>query len=1139
MKTASRFVGWILAGILVVSTVALRNAVAAPTDPVPLRLHPKNPRLFEFRGKPTWLVTSGEHYGAVLNLDFDHDVYLNELAERRLNYTRIFTGAYVELPGAFGIEKNTLAPAPGRFIAPWARGDQPGYRNGGAKFDLDRWDEAYFRRLKGFVGKAAARGIVVEVTLFSSLYGKPGWEASPLFEKNNVNGVGTVDRKKVHTLDNGNLLERQEAMVRKIVKELADADNVFFEIQNEPWADLGEWDGITTPASAPSLAWQRRIAAVITEAERGRAHRHLIAQNVSNRSLAIASPDRLVSIFNFHYTRPPAAMALNPAVRGAFGFDETGFDGGDDKTYRQQAWHFLMAGGALFNNLDYSFTVEREDGTDTQKAPGGGSRSLREQLGTLSAFMHGFGDDLLTATPGEGFVKQGAPSELRALSAPGRAYALYFTGERLGTLGLDVPMGAYTLEWFDPAAGRPAGSDRTLHAGGLLNVKPPAGLSEVALRIRRAPEELRAEDLPAKAVTRVMSPGAEVEIATTIADLGTTPGYAPGPRLYFQVAAGKGDARKVVVPWSPMGITRGDESFVAGLVPVTTRTRSLRERYRQVRGKALELVASANEKTLVLKNPQGSLIEVDLRAYDDGVAFRYRLPGKTPGFFQVTHEETGFRIGTGTEAPARGFLTPHDRPTQWTPAYEALWQADVRLGTPSPAGAGWSFPALFNVGDRWLLVTESGLDGSFFGARLEADAQATNVYRIRMPDYIEGEGLGEVVPEAELPWTLPWRVIAISQGLGGIVESNLVTHLAPPSRIKDTRWIKPGRVSWSWWSESDSPKSYQRLAAFVDFAAEMGWEYSLVDANWQAMKGGDWKQLVAHARTKNVRVLLWYNSGGANNKVTEAPRDLMFDRSKRRAEMKAIAAAGIAGIKVDFFHSDKQATIQQYLGILEDAAEFKLLVNFHGCTIPRGWSRTWPNLMGHEAVRGAEVYKFNKVFPAAAPAHNTILPFTRNVIGPMDYTPVTFSDSENPHVTTFGHELALSVLFEVGLQHFADSVDAYRKLPEAPLAFLKEVPVVWEETRLVAGEPGRLAVLARRSGKTWYVAGINGEPAAKTVEFALAFAGKAGSWNALVIADGDSDRTFKTTTSTHAPADKITVAVRGHGGFVVKLAPAR
>ncbi len=383
----------------------------------PIQLHPENPHYFLWRGTPTVLITSGEHYGAVLNLDFDCLKYLDTLAQDKLNLTRTFTGgAYVEPQGAFNIARNTLAPGPGRFIAPWARSDQAGYAGGGNKFDLSRWDEAFFKRFRDFVAEAGRRGIIVEVNLFCPMYEETQWRLSPFNAINNVNGLGNIARTNVYTLDqHGGLLSVQERMVRRFVAELKDFDNVYYEICNEPY-----FGGVT-------IEWQRHIADVITEAQKSDPHRKLISQNIANNQARIENPHPAVSIFNFHYAAPPDTVAMNYHLNKVTGDNETGFHGTNDAPYRLEGWDFIMAGGGLYNNLDYSFTVGHEDGTFVYPAsqPGGGNPGFRRQIRILRDFINSF--DFIRMKPDNSVIQGGVPAALtaRSLAWPGRAYAIY------------------------------------------------------------------------------------------------------------------------------------------------------------------------------------------------------------------------------------------------------------------------------------------------------------------------------------------------------------------------------------------------------------------------------------------------------------------------------------------------------------------------------------------------------------------------------------------------------------------------------------------------------------------------------------------------------------------------------------------
>ena len=465
-------------------------SIAFAADPI--RLHPANPHYFEFRDKPTVLVTSAEHYGAVLNLDFDYKRYLNTLAADRLNLTRMFMAAYREGPESFGITANTLAPVHSRFIAPWLRTDVPGALDGLNKFDLTRWNQPYFDRLKDFVKEAAARGIVVELTFFCPFYRDEMWNLSPLNAGNNVNGIGDYKREQVYTLKDPAMQLVQDALVKKVIAETREFDNLLYEISNEPYS-----------YKLISAEWEKHIAGVIAEAEAPYpAHqRHLITQNIANGSMKVPDPNPQVSVFNFHYSRPPQSVALNRDLSRPIGCNETGFDGQADATYRVQAWEFLLAGGALFNNLDYSFAPGKEDGTYKYPAnqPGGGSVALRKQYRILRDFMESI--DFIHMTPEPSFVQSGIPEGASAwtLASPGKAYAVYlhhgakrkekpnyFVDAKPTTakLALDLPGGEYTLEWISTQTGKAIGKERVSHKGGVREIVSPQYVEDIALRIK-------------------------------------------------------------------------------------------------------------------------------------------------------------------------------------------------------------------------------------------------------------------------------------------------------------------------------------------------------------------------------------------------------------------------------------------------------------------------------------------------------------------------------------------------------------------------------------------------------------------------------------------------------------------------------
>jgi hypothetical protein len=451
-------------------------ATASAMEDAMLCLNPENPHYLSFRGQPTVLVGSTEHYGAVLNLDFDFVAYLDAVQAAGLNLTRTFSGAYDESPSAFGITQNTLAPAAGRFICPWARSETPGYAGGGNKFDLSKWDEAYFKRLRGFVAEAGKRKVVVEFVLFCPFYEDSMWDLSPLNAKNNVSGAGDLKRTDALTLKNGPLLAIQDAFVRKVAAELNGFDNLYYEICNEPY-----FGGVT-------LEWQHHVIETLVAAEKPLRNRHLIAQNIANGTAKIEKPHPAVEIFNFHYATPPDAVAQNAALNKVLADDETGFKGTADAHYRMEGWQFVLAGGGVYDHLDYSFTVGHEKGDFVlpPKQPGGGGESLRKQFRILREFIHSV--PFVRMSP-DAAIARSAPKgvTVRALSERGKAYAVYLHGGTQTDLSIELPAGTYQVEWLDTKTGKVEKSEKVTGAGGAMTLRSPAYVEDTALRILATP----------------------------------------------------------------------------------------------------------------------------------------------------------------------------------------------------------------------------------------------------------------------------------------------------------------------------------------------------------------------------------------------------------------------------------------------------------------------------------------------------------------------------------------------------------------------------------------------------------------------------------------------------------------------------
>ena len=489
-------------------------------------------------------------------------------------------------------------------------------------------------------------------------------------------------------------------------------------------------------------------------------------------------------------------------------------------------------------------------------------------------------------------------------------------------------------------------------------------------------------------------------------------------------------------------------------------------------GKQKEISNSYQNKIYTLTNASKDSLQVEVMLSDETFAFRYTLNRKPDQNYRVIKELTSYQL----KEEGYAWIEPYDTLQKWGPAHEVGYENKVKIGTTSPKSTGWAFPALFEHQNQWLLLTEANAHSGYVASHMEAECNA-GLYQYQFPWDWENYHIGDVTPTGWGSFSTPWRV-AMLGSLSSIFESTAVTDLAAENRLEKTDWIEPGIASWSWWGDTKSPKYAEKLKEYVDLSETMGWAYTLVDADWHIMEEGNIQEVIDYANAKGVKVLLWYNSAGPYTKVYEVgPIHRLHTHELRMKEFAMLQEMGVAGIKVDFFQSDKQHMMQYYEGLFKDAAQFNLVVNTHSSTIPRGWHKTYPNYLAAEAVAGAEMYP-SEVYSQKASMWNTILPFTRNVIGPMDYTPVTFSnrgtkDTSDPiladkdpskakRVTSLGHELALSVVFECGIQHFADRAKSYLAQPDYVIDFLKEVPVAWDNSYLIDGYPGEYSIIARK-----------------------------------------------------------------------------
>ena len=494
--------------------------------------------------------------------------------------------------------------------------------------------------------------------------------------------------------------------------------------------------------------------------------------------------------------------------------------------------------------------------------------------------------------------------------------------------------------------------------------------------------------------------------------------------------------------------------------------------YRMLSGKRLHCTNQAREYEAKLSEN----LRLVMRLYNDGVAFRYVFSGLRNQV--LPKEQTTYLIPEGTKRWMQ----------QWTEAYESFFPlTTTHKVEPIPSFSGifksaegynnrWGYPALYEPADNvFVLLSEANIERRQSASCLFNDGENFRV----VPDKNDVRVSGI--------WRSPWRV-AIIGSLGDVVESTLVTDVSSPNKLLDTSWIRPGVVSWIYWAYNHGSNDYQIIKKYVDMAVTLKLPYVLIDAEWDEMQDGRTiEEAVAYATSQGVKPLIWYNSSVGWVDGAPGPKYRLNKPEDREREFAWCEKIGVAGVKIDFFSGDNQMNMDYCIDLLECAARHHLLVNFHGATIPRGWQRTYPNLLSTEGVYGAEWYNNVPTFTTQAASHNATLPFTRNVIGPMDYTPCAFSDSQHPHITSKAHELALTVLFESGLQHLADKPESYLAQPQAVQNFFSELPTVWDETRFVGGYPGKGAILARRFGHSWYVAGINGLDEAQTFSLDLSF----------------------------------------------------
>ena len=617
---------------------------------------------------------------------------------------------------------------------------------------------------------------------------------------------------------------------------------------------------------------------------------------------------------------------------------------------------------------------------------------------------------------------------------------------------------------------------------------------------------------------------------------------------------------------SPLGFVADHGDFATGIAFDSKREAHLEFNYDLRVSKTSHVHVDANQLVVTLKNARGMKYDVDFRVSNNDVAFRYTLPNhpsKANGkkfSVRIMREATGFDLPHGTTT----FLTPQsDAMIGWKgtkPSYEEEYKLDEPMTTRSQYGHGFTFPGLFRIpqdnqktqeNSAWVLISETGVDSRYCASRL-SDMQGDGLYTVEFPMAEENNGNGTVEPAFALPGSTPWRTITVGTSLRPIVETTIPWNYVQP-RYETAHDYQYGKGTWSWIVWQDNSINYDDQVRFVQLAKQMGYQYVLIDNWWDNNIGKDrMEDLVHHARSQGVDVFLWYSSSGWWNDIEQGPINIMSDPIVRKQYMRWMQQIGVKGIKVDFFGGDKQETMRLYEQILSDADDHGLMVIFHGCTLPRGWERMYPNYVGSEAILASENLYFSQHFCDVEAQNAALHPFLRNTVGCMEFGGCFMNrhihkgnKGGNTRRTTDCHELATCVLFQNPIQNFAITpenlpteatkdlrpTDEGAPAPAISMDFLRQVPTTWDETVFIDGYPGRYCVLARRHGDVWYIAGNNATGKPLTLKLSLPMLAKGDK--ATLFSDNPKDREPQRTELKVANPKAVTVTMADQGGFVL------
>jgi hypothetical protein len=592
---------------------------------------------------------------------------------------------------------------------------------------------------------------------------------------------------------------------------------------------------------------------------------------------------------------------------------------------------------------------------------------------------------------------------------------------------------------------------------------------------------------------------------------------------------------KVMLEDSPLGLVTNEGDFSAKMELGESAKGQIEKEYTQEKIKRSNIKYRANTLKFVLKNADGKSVSVLFQVSDNDIAFRYELPawGETLACV-VEKETTGFRFPSATTTFLSPMMPPMSGYARTSPSYESSYEADAPLEN-STSSNGYVFPGLFRIGSSgWVLLTETGVSSLYCASHLSK--YNNGLYNVEFPDAKHNNGFGSSGAQLGLPGVTAWRTITVGETLKPIVETTIPFDVVEPL-YEASQPNSYGRGTWSWIVWQDESMNFDDQVKYIDLAAEMNYEYILIDAWWDTRVGYDKvKELIRYAESKNVGVFLWYNSNGSANDAFLTPRNKMNTSVARKKEMKWLREMGVKGMKVDFFSGDKQETIRLYEDILSDANEYGLMVIFHGATLPRGWERMYPNFVGSEAVMASEMLVFFQEARDKEAFHATLHPFIRNTVASMEYGGVVLNDfvnkgnqKEQQRLTTDAFQLATGILFQNPVQMFALTPNNLTDVPAFEIDFMRNIPTTWDETLFIDGYPGKYCVIARRHGQKWYVAGVNAGKAAIQIKTRLnMFAGKD-----VVMYNDNKTRQTSMNTLRVPDNGEVSITIQPNGGFVL------